>query len=169
VTKDEFDACSWSATSLPTESFDIVTTAVSQWYAKNQDGRIIPMSRASIASSDCSTDPGLCGKHGSCIAKKCVCESGWFGLFCSFREPCPTLELDSRRGDSLGSAERSWSTRYEILRFGNNMALVHDFPVYVTATNPPGRVADGEQEEFDMIFYTGRRWVCVRRNEHESL
>jgi len=128
------------------------------------------MSRASIASSDCSTDPGLCGKHGSCVAKDCVCESGWFGLFCSFREPCPTLELDMRRGDSLGSAERSWSTRYEILQFGNTYAKIHDFPVYVTETNPPGRVAHGEEEEFDILFFSGVRWVRMNeQNEQKSL
>jgi hypothetical protein len=163
VTKDEFDACSWAAISSPTESFDIITTALSQWYAKNEDGRIIPMSRASISTSDCSSNAGLCGSNGSCVSGECVCNTGWFGIFCSFREPCARLEMDARRDSALGFAERRWSTRYEILRFGKTPALIHDHPVYVTETNPPGLVAEGEEEEFDIIFFTGQRWVRTKR------
>lgn len=69
------------------------------------------------------------------------------------------MQLDARREVSFGSAERGWSTSYEILKFGNDTALVYDRPVFVTETSPRGQVASGEVNEFDIIFYTGRRWV----------
>lgn len=118
------------------------------------------MKHASIAAADCSSDQSLCGKHGSCGRNgDCVCDEGWLGLFCQFREPCPTLELDARRTDALGSSERRWSTRYEILRFGDKTALIYDHPVYVTETRPPGKVAAGLEKRYDIIYYTGKRWV----------
>ena len=77
VTADEFDACDWAARSSTTETFDIMTTATSQWFGKNKIGRVIPM-EALISPFDCEKNDGLCGSHGYCTSNnECICEDGW--------------------------------------------------------------------------------------------
>ncbi|KAL3916772.1 MAG: hypothetical protein SGILL_005029 [Bacillariaceae sp.] len=164
VTNDEFEACDWAAKSTTTESFDIITTAISAWSGKNRAGRVIGLERADIACFDCATDSSLCGSHGTCNTgtnTSCVCDEGWFGRVCDLLAPCPRIQLDARLTTSIGSGDKNWAAKYEILVFENatEPILVYDYPVYVTETTPSGGVAAGRLSEYDIIFFTGRRWA----------
>ena len=162
VAQGDFDACDWFARSSQTETYDVITTTVSQWVGKDRVGRTIPLERADISSAVCDETPGFCGQHGTCDSKshECTCDSGWFGPRCTFREPCSILQLDARLQSTLGTSDRTWSTSYERLIFNSTGAsMVYNRPVYVTLTDPPGQVATGEVDTFDIVYFTGRRWA----------
>ncbi|CAB9518654.1 expressed unknown protein [Seminavis robusta] len=160
VSVNEFDPCNWHARSSATIEFDITTTATSKWFAKNPGGRTVPMPFIDIHGWSCTEDEKLCGLHGTCEQGACQCEEGFFGDECEFPRPCNTLEVDGRMGDFRG-IDRKWSEQFELLRFGNETAIVYDRPVYITQTDSLRLSQPQQQGEFDMIFFTGRRWALA--------
>ena len=152
------NVCTYAAKSSTTENFDIVTTSGSQWYAKNPGGRTVPL-EIIISEWDCKLH-NHCGSHGTCVENRCECDEGYYGLECNFLTQCPRLEIDRQLGPFQGQG-RKWSSKFEILRFGNETAVTYDHPVYVTENAAYALQNNPDESEFDIIFFTGRRWALA--------
>ena len=150
---DNQDPCDWYAKSSVSSSFDLTTTVSSDWHVTNGE-RTVPIQDFKLSCFDCQLAIQVnqeCGGRGSCVDAACECQDGFFGLRCQFPEPCLSLEIDIRKEAFLST--REWSAKYDKLLFRNNETVqVYDRPVY---TN------EYEQGMFDIIMFTGRRWVLT--------
>jgi hypothetical protein len=154
---DKSDPCQhWSAKSDDTISFDLLTTSTSEWFARDKNGRIMPMQNFRLSCFDCQEDEDFCGDNGSCSVddNTCQCEEGYYGLRCEFLSPCPKITTDERVGGLVSS--RDWSSTYEMMRDADDaMVEVYNRPVWISEYEPG---------LFDLIFFTGRRWVITYSN-----
>lgn len=145
------DPCGeWSATSSQTKSYDILTTADSDWLASRiRDKREVLLEHFSLSCYDCTDD--FCGERGQCDENSCKCDPGWFGLRCEFRKPCQSMELNPK--DHSIDGYRGFSSQYDTLQFGDGT----DVKVY----NRPVYVSENDEFEFDIIMFTGMRWIST--------
>jgi len=101
---------------------------------------------------DCSNtlDDFCAPGQGTCVANRCVCNDGWYGLRCEFRQPCEALEVTTSAGFL---SARDWSDQFnETLRFKNGQQVsVYNRPVYINK----------DFREFDLIVFTGWRWIML--------
>mmetsp|Transcript_29721 Transcript_29721/g.88201 ORF Transcript_29721/g.88201 Transcript_29721/m.88201 type:complete len:591 (-) Transcript_29721:1202-2974(-) len=90
------DPCvDWAAKTTESEEYDIMNIEPSQWlvymYLRNAGGtkRGVPFQHFAMRCNDCE-DPmqDACETEGVCKNNECVCNDGWFGLSCQFRDPC---------------------------------------------------------------------------------
>lgn len=132
-----------------------------------------------------------CTGRGSCSNAVCDCDDGSFGLRCEFEEPCPFLAMDARTSGFLGTRPWSGSyellqvitTTTGIVPGVNDSVLADPNQTVTNATSANNTVAKGsfvsgmagvvqvyhrpvyihEYQEglFDLIFFTGRRWVVT--------
>jgi hypothetical protein len=150
---EETDPCNWRAQSSKTISFDLTTTASDEWRARDAEGTTQAMQHFLLVCYDCSDV--FCGDNGSCgqtiDTNKCQCDEGYYGLRCEFQDPCSVLTTDERTEVFLGT--REWSSSYEILRQSNgNLVEAYSRPVFVS---------EYSEGLYDIILYTGRRWVVT--------
>lgn len=80
----------------------------------------------------------------------CECDEGWFGLRCEFHEPCKSLEVDARFDEFLDY--RDWSQNYDIFELEDTPVYAYGRPVYYHEPKPG---------EFDVVVFTGRRWMAT--------
>ncbi|CAB9498704.1 expressed unknown protein [Seminavis robusta] len=147
----EDDPCEWVARSSPTETFDLTETSEGDWFIQDEHNRVVVLDHFFLACNDC--DDNDCNDRGECENAVCTCESNYTGLNCEFAKPCPTLATDVRHGDFPG--DRDWSSQFKLLRHGNEPVLSYHRPVYVYF---------GRNAEFELLFFTGRRWVASHNN-----
>jgi len=150
----ELDSCNWKAISDETVSYDIMKTATSPWFTKAED---IPMKYPlndafHLTDTSCKfLGDAVCNGRGVCKDDSCVCNEGYFGLLCEFKEPCDTLEADIRFEEFRGN--REWSTKFDILKSENDEIVVsYNRPVYYQ------EYKDGV---IDILMFVGRRWVVT--------
>ena len=151
------DPCEdWLACSPETFSFDIASTAPSEWLVLSNTksgelGKTVPIPSFALSSNDCFRNDGLC-VHGRCNDNKCVCDEGHYGLRCEFDAPCPHLQIDFRTMPFPSSDYGPIPYTFDILLRSDNYPVeVYHRPVYVYNS-------DGF---FDIILFQGRRWVLT--------
>eukprot|EP00566_Odontella_aurita_P007972 CAMPEP_0113543680 /NCGR_PEP_ID=MMETSP0015_2-20120614/10288_1 /TAXON_ID=2838 /ORGANISM="Odontella" /LENGTH=683 /DNA_ID=CAMNT_0000443857 /DNA_START=197 /DNA_END=2248 /DNA_ORIENTATION=- /assembly_acc=CAM_ASM_000160 len=153
------DPCAgWRVKSEETDSYDI--REPSAWFVLNRASDTPQkFDHFYLASNDCSEgEKSLCSsKHGSCENNVCACNPGRYGLNCEFEEPCLALSVDLRQHsfpeiDALDVLDVV-SDDYELLHNTNGMPVeVYHRPVYV---------AEYTTQRFDVLLFTGRRWVIT--------
>ena len=147
----DFDPCEWKARSSETATFDLLRTALSPWFVKNENGGEIKLDPFFMSCNDCGDPDTDCSGRGVCLDAECTCDDGWFGVGCEFRSPCTRIGKDQRAPDF--PALRGWSRELDILKDDNlELVEVYHRPVYVQEAKPG---------EFDIIFFTGRRWAAT--------
>lgn len=102
---------------------------------------------------DCDADRKSneeCRGRGSCSDAVCECDEGWFGLRCEFHEPCTTLEMDVRFDGFVD--HRDWSMQYEIFTLDGDPIYAYNRPIFVSEPKPG---------KFDVVVFTGRRWMAT--------
>ena len=141
------------ALSTETASFDITNVAKSPWFTYNEESKdhLVPLQHFLMSCYDCKDDTKFCG-GGSCRGNRCECDKESYGLRCEFPKPCSLLEIDTQGDPLLGT--RMWSDRFQRLSYDSgDVVSVYERPVYTSEVDPNGK--------FDIILYTGRRWVLT--------
>ena len=105
-----------------------------------------------------------CNGRGTCSDGACDCEEGYFGLRCEFLEPCLSMAMDARTDGFLGT--RPWSDSFELLQVAAAMDEEDDYSestalVPLEVYHRPVYLNEYEEGKFDLIFFTGRRWVVT--------
>jgi hypothetical protein len=148
------DPCDWMVISQETATFDITAVSSSEWFVNPTRAELVQLQYFKMSCYDCDAledAEDICGGRGQCINNRCECEEGDFGLLCEFAEPCQSLELDERSGVFRGT--RDWSSHYDVLTDAQDeLVQVYNRPVYVN---------EYWEGNFDIIFFTGRRWVLT--------
>jgi hypothetical protein len=149
------DPCDdWMVISQETATFDITAVSSSEWFVNPSKSELVQLQYFKMSCYDCNTLEDFedrCGGRGQCMNNLCECEEGYFGLLCEFEEPCESLELDERSGNFRGT--RDWSSHYDVLTDAQDeLVQVYNRPVYVN---------EYSEGKFDIILFTGRRWVLT--------
>ncbi|KAL9187613.1 hypothetical protein ACHAXT_005991 [Thalassiosira profunda] len=144
----ELDPCvDWIARSSESSDFDI--TEADSWYARTEDGRVLPM-YSYFQCYDCKYKSNFCGEtssYGTCVENTCVCADGRYGLRCEFEEPCDALELDPRSNGIVGNQTFA-STLYRL-----EGADVNNRPIYTSSLQ--------DVTNIDILMFNGRRWIIT--------
>jgi len=154
------DACDdWVARSQESASFDVLDTAGYTWQERDLENRTIIIDHIHMSCLDCEHDEineiqGECLGRGTCSDAVCECDEGNFGIRCEFYEPCEVLEIDIRFDGFRDT--REWSTTFDIFE-------LEDVPIY--AYNRPVYVNERKPSEFDIVVFTGRRWMATHTSE----
>eukprot|EP00977_Amphora_coffeiformis_P027152 scaffold34585_cov221-Amphora_coffeaeformis.AAC.3 len=146
----QINPCEWIATSEETSEFDILKVTASPWVVRSDNLAEVPIQHFRMECQDCHpNDRRACGNRGMCSNDNtCRCDQVYFGRQCQFAAPCDELVLDERAEGFLGT--RVWSSRFDILKSEETVVEVYESPVYTNAY---------ETGLYDIIFFTGRRWV----------
>jgi len=91
-----------------------------------------------------------CNGHGTCSDAVCQCDEGRYGLRCEFEAPCAELEMDVRFAGF--EDEREWSRSFQLFEDEGQQINAYSRPVYVHEPRPG---------TFDIVFFTGRRWMAT--------
>ena len=140
ITRNSDRPCRWWLKSTETTSFDVLSTALSQWYLDESFNIKTPVDWMFLTAYSPRHKP-----HNT------YCEvssnSSRYGLNCEFTDPCPILTVNQNT-NPFGQGVRWFPSEFRLVP---NLEIYHR-PVYY------GQV----QEDFmDVIFFTGRRWVMV--------
>lgn len=153
-TEDEpRDPCDWQVKSEETDGFDILELATETWIARDERGRISVLDHFFMTCFDCSFfgEDEMCSGHGECSNAVCTCEEGRFGPQCEFLTPCDSIEIDERTLPFTGA--RDFSREYTVLTDGHGtLAQSYFRPVYFHEYGVG---------LFDVLMFTGRRWVLT--------
>lgn len=106
---------------------------------------------------DCGSERGSskeCHGRGVCSDAKCECDQGWFGIRCELHAPCATLEMDVRFNGFEDT--REWARTFEIFELEGEPVYAYDRPVYVSEPKPGN---------FDIVVFTGRRWMATHTSK----
>lgn len=150
------DPCvDWVAHSDTSETFDILETTDHEWRVRNMQDQEITIKHFHLDCMDCDRREdfaGECQGHGTCRTSDavCVCEEDRLGSRCEFEPACPILEMDVRFAGF--EDEREWSREFEIFEVDGETVYAYNLPVYVHEYKPG---------HFDLIVFTGRRWMAT--------
>lgn len=148
----EPDPCDWKARSASTDAFDVTETASESWYFQDEFQRQIILKPFHLSCFDCENSDEECTGRGTCSDAVCECDDGFIGLRCEFTEPCQSLQISADRRFENFPGIREWSTSFELLGDDSGPLLVYNRPVYF------GRAGTND---FNVIVFTGRRWVAT--------
>ena len=149
-----------SAHSDDTKTFDILETREHIWTVRNPENQQIFIDHFHMTCLDCAKERKSaqeCQGRGVCSDGLCECEEGWFGMRCEFHEPCTSLEMDIRFAGFEDT--REWSKTFEIFHLGNETVYSYHRPIYAHEPSPG---------KFDLIVFTGRRWMATHTGEKEK-
>ncbi|CAB9509428.1 Inherit from bactNOG: outer membrane autotransporter barrel [Seminavis robusta] len=148
------DPCTdWVAHADVSKTFDILETQSHDWTVRNPENQEITIGHFYMKCVDCDQSDewsGECNGHGTCSNAICQCDEGRYGMRCEFLAPCTRLEMDVRFDGFVD--EREWSRNYELFVVDGEEIYAYSRPVYVNEPKPG---------QFDVVAFTGRRWMAT--------